>query len=151
MVTASEQLDKRLSKLRPLADAAKPARGWIRAVREALGMTTGQLATRMKVSQPRIVELEKAESTGNFTMQSLERAAEALGCRVVYALVPLKPLTTALEDRALQVAERQLSSVEQTMRLEAQGVDDDEQRKRTRQRLADELLRRPARLWDEER
>ena len=83
-------------------------------------------------------------------MQSLERAAEALGCRVVYALVPLKPLTKTLEERALQVAERQLSSVEQTMRLEAQSVDDEEQRKRTRQRLADELLRRPARLWDDE-
>jgi len=151
MVTASEQLDKRLSKLRPLADAARPERGWIRAIREALGMTTGQLATRMNVRQPRIVELEKAESKGRVTMQSLERAADALGCRVVYALVPLKPLTTALEDRALQVAERQLSSVEQTMRLEGQGVDDDEQRKRTHKRLADELLRRPARLWDEER
>ena len=47
----------------------------------------------MKVHQPRIVELEKAEAKGNITMQSLERAAEALGCRVVYALVPLKPLT----------------------------------------------------------
>jgi predicted DNA-binding mobile mystery protein A len=84
-------------------------------------------------------------------MQSLERAAEALGCRVVYALVPLKPLTTTLEQRAQQMAERQLSSVEQTMRLEAQSVDDEEQRKRTRQRLADELLQRPARLWDDNR
>ncbi len=114
-------------------------------------MTTGQLAQRMKVHQPRIVELEKAEAKGNITMRSLERAAEALGCRVVYVLVPLKPLTTVLEERALQMAERQLSSVEQTMRLEAQGVDDEEQRKRARQRLADELLRRPARLWDDNR
>jgi predicted DNA-binding mobile mystery protein A len=150
MVTASEQLDKRLNELRPLAKAARPSRGWIRAVREALGMTTAQLAKRMDVRQPRIVELEKAEASGNITMRSLERAAEALGCRVVYALVPHKPLTTTLEDRALQVAERQLSSVEQTMRLEAQGVDDQEQRKRTLKRLADDLLRRPARLWDED-
>ena len=151
MVTASEQLDKRLNELRPLTEAVRPPRGWVHAIREALGMTTGQLAKRMKVQQPRIVELEKAESKGNITMQSLERAAEALGCRVVYAFVPFKPLTTTLEERALQIAERQLSSVEQTMRLEAQGVDDEEQRKRTRQRLADELLRRPARLWDDNR
>ena len=107
-------------------------------------MTTAQLGARMKVRQPRIVELEKAEVSGNITMRSLERAAEALGCRVVYALVPLKPLTTTLEERAVQIAERQLSSVEQSMRLEAQGVDDEEQRKRTRQRLVHELLRRPA-------
>ncbi len=149
MVTASEQLDKRLAELRPLAEAARPPRGWIRAIRESLGMTTGQLAKRMKVQQPRIVELEKAESKGNVTLQSLERAAEALGCRVAYAFVHLKPLTATLEERALQAAERQLSSVEQTMRLEAQAVNDEEQRKRTRQRLADELLRRPARLWDD--
>lgn len=114
-------------------------------------MTTAQLARRMDVRQPRIVELEKAEASGNITMRSLERAAEALGCQVVYALIPREPLTTTLEERALQVAERQLSSVEQTMRLEAQGVDDQEQRKRTLERLADDLLRRPARLWDEGR
>jgi predicted DNA-binding mobile mystery protein A len=151
MVTASEQLDKRLNPLRPLANATRPSRGWIRAVREALGMTTAQLAKRMDVSQPRIVELEKAEASGNITMRSLERAAEALGCQVVYALIPREPLTTTLEERALQVAERQLSSVEQTMRLEAQGVDDQAQRKRTLERLAHDLLRRPARLWDEGR
>jgi len=151
MVTPSQQLDKRFDQLRGLASAVRPERGWIRAIREALGMTTAQLAKRMQVQQPRIVELEKAESKGNITMQSLERAAEALGCRVIYALVPIKPLTTTLEERALQIAERQLSSVEQTMRLEAQGVDDPLQRTRTRQRLADDLLRQPARLWDDSR
>jgi predicted DNA-binding mobile mystery protein A len=151
MITASEQLDKRLNEFRLLTKATRPSRGWIRAVREALGMTTAQLAKRMDVSQPRIVELEKAEASGNITMQSLERAAEALDCQVVYALIPHKPLTTILEERAMQVAERQLSSVEQTMRLEAQGVDDQEQRKRTLERLTDDLLRRPARIWAEGR
>jgi predicted DNA-binding mobile mystery protein A len=151
MVTASEQLDKRLNELRLFTKAPRPSRGWIRAVREALGMTTAQLAKRMDVRQPRIVELEKAEASGNITMQSLERAADALGCQVVYALIPHKPLTTTLKERALQVAQHQLSSVEQTMRLEAQSVDDQEQRKRTLERLADDLLRRPARLWDEGR
>src|SRR6476620_11211414 len=101
MVTAAEQLDKRFSELQPFAAGARPARGWIRGIRQALGMTTSQLAKRMKVQQPRIIELEKAEVKGNITMLSLERAAEALGCRVIYALVPLKPLTTTLQERAL--------------------------------------------------
>src|SRR5260221_12857539 len=105
MITASEQLDKRLTELHSLTNWVRPSRGWIRAVRNALGMTTAQLGKRMNVRQPRIVELEKAEVTGNITMQSLERAAEALGCRVVYALVPHKPLTETLEERALQIAQ----------------------------------------------
>jgi predicted DNA-binding mobile mystery protein A len=150
MVTASsEQLDRRFAELRPLVTESRPSRGWIRAIREALGMTTGQLAKRLKVQQPRVVELEKAEATGNITMQSLERAAEAMGCRLVYALVPVKPLTETLQERATLVADRQLASVEQTMRLEAQGITDKTRRKETRQQLANDLLRRPARLWDE--
>jgi predicted DNA-binding mobile mystery protein A len=150
MVAASDQLDRRFAELKPLARAAaRPARGWIRAIREALGMTTGQLAKRMNARQPRIIELERGEVSGNITVQSLERAAEALGCRFVYALVPVKPLSETVQERAAQVAEKQLASVEQTMRLEAQGVNDKKLRQEARQHLIQELLRRPARLWDE--
>jgi predicted DNA-binding mobile mystery protein A len=149
MLTATEQLDRRFREFRPAVRAARPARGWIRAIREALGMTTAQLAKRLGVTQPRIVELEKAEIHGNITMQSLERAAEALGCRLVYALVPIQPLTQTLEERASQAAEQQLAAVEQSMKLEAQGVSNMKQRKQAHQRRVEELLRRPARLWDE--
>lgn len=149
MITAHQQLDKRLAILRPLADTAKPSRGWIRAIRETLGMTTRQLAKRMRISQPTLVRLEKSEAAGTITLNSLERAAQALGCRVVYALVPVKPLTETIEQRALALADAELSSVEQTMRLEAQGVSDKAQRKQARQQLAKDMQRRRARLWDE--
>jgi predicted DNA-binding mobile mystery protein A len=150
MVTAYEQLDRRFAKLKAFAgETVKPPRGWIRAVREALGMTTGQLAKRLRVQQPRVIELERSEASGNITMKSLERAAEALGCRLVYVLVPDEPLAETTRKRASTVAEQQLASVEQTMRLEAQGVNDAGQRQEARQRLVAKLLRRPARLWDE--
>lgn len=149
MVTASSQLDKRLSELRPLVHAARPSRGWIRAIREALGMTTGQFAKRLGVRQPRIIELERGEANGNITVKTLERAAEALGCRLVYVLVPDKPLADTIRQKATLVAERQLASVEQTMRLEAQEVTDKNQRAKAHELLVEKLLRRPARLWDE--
>lgn len=149
MVAAFEQLDKRLAALRPLTESIRPARGWIRAIRETLGMTTRQLGKRMGVSQPRIVMLEKSEVEGSITLDSLERAAQALGCRVVYALVPEKPLTDTITQRAAEIAGRQLGTVEQTMRLEDQGVYDRARQDEARDRLAQELLRRPARLWDE--
>lgn len=149
MVTASSQLDKRFTELRPLAQAARPSRGWIRAIREALGMTTGQFAKRLGVRQPRIVELERGEAKGNITVKTLERAAEALGCRLVYVLVPEKPLADTIRQKAALVAERQLASVEQTMRLEAQEVPDKKQRTEAHELLVEKLLRSPARLWDE--
>ena len=65
MITSHEQLDKRFSKLRPFVQVARPSRGWIRAIREALGMTTGQLAKRLGVQQPRVIVLERCEADGN--------------------------------------------------------------------------------------
>jgi predicted DNA-binding mobile mystery protein A len=150
MTQPYEQLDKRFNKLRPWAKhTTRPPNGWVRAVRQALGMTTGQMAKRIKVSQPRINELEKAEVHGNITLNSLERAAEALGCRVIYMLIPAKPLKETLAERAHLAAERQLAAVEQTMRLEAQEVSDRAHRQTALKKLTDSLLRRPARLWDD--
>jgi len=148
MVTHYEQLDHQLANLRPLANTPRPARGWVRAIRNTLGMTTKQLAARMGVSQPRIVTLEKAEVDRTITLESLERAAEALGCRVVYALIPEKPLGETLKERANQIADQQLATVDQTMRLESQGVTNGKIRNDLRNRLAENILRHPARLWD---
>jgi predicted DNA-binding mobile mystery protein A len=149
MVTASEQLDRRFQELAPVTRMNRPHRGWIRSIREALGMTTGQLAKRLGVRQPRVVEMERGEATGNITVQSLDRAAKAMGCRLVYVLVPNKPLTKVLEERASELAREKLASVEQTMRLEDQEVQDENSKARAHQRLTAELLRSHARLWDE--
>jgi len=149
MTIQIEQLTKRFEELAPLSQVHRPSRGWIRAIREALGMTTRQLAERLGVKQPSLAELETSEAAGNITIKSLERAAEALGCRLVYALVPIKPLTATIEERALQLARRKLAAIEQTMRLENQEVRGKVAQKEAERRLVEELLRRPARLWDE--
>ena len=150
MKDAIRHLDKRFTGLRRLAQSPRPTKGWLRAVRDALGMTQAQLARRLGVSQPRIIELEQSEVGGNVTLNTLQRAAEALGCRLVYALVPERPLAQTVTKRAELIAERQLKAVEQTMRLEDQSVKDTTAAKDLRRQFMDELLRRPARLWDEE-
>jgi predicted DNA-binding mobile mystery protein A len=142
-------LDKRFKALRPLLATARPPKGWVRAIREALGMTTPQMARRLGVAQPRIIELEQAEVSGSITLHSLERAAEALGCRVVYALVPEQPLADRVKRQANRVAEKQLATINQTMSLENQTVLDPRAQKEMLNRLIEELLRKPARLWDE--
>ena len=149
MKDAVRHLDKRFSSLRPLAKGARPPKGWLRAIRDALGMTTAQFARRLGVSQPRIIELEQSEVSGGVTLNTLRRAAEALDCRLVYVLIPEKSLTETVSERAELIAERQLKAVEQTMRLEGQSVEDTTAAKDLRRQFVDQLLRRPARLWDE--
>jgi predicted DNA-binding mobile mystery protein A len=150
MKDAIRHLDKRLASLRPLGKTQRPPKGWLRAIRDALGMTTAQYARRLGVSQPRIVELEKSERSGSVTLNTLRRAAEALGCRLVYVLVPDRPLAEVVTERAALIAERQSKAVEHTMRLEDQAVKDKGAARALRQQMTEELLRRPARLWDEE-
>jgi predicted DNA-binding mobile mystery protein A len=150
MVTPYQQLDKRFETLRPfLQSASRPPRGWIKAIREAMGMTTGQFAKRIGVHQPRVIEMEKGEVSGKITVHSLERAAEALGCRLVYILVPEQPLAEAMHRQAERVSDQKLAAVEQTMLLEAQSVTDEQLRQEAKQRLIDQLMQKPARLWDE--
>lgn len=135
---ARRQLDKRLNLLSKPDVLARPPRGWVKAIRDALGMTAEQLGTRIGVSQVRALALEKAEASGRITLASLERAAQALDCRLVYALVPRKPLDELVEERAAKLARQKLQATRHTMTLESQAVDaadEDAQLKRLKQEL----------------
>ena len=148
--TARRQLDQRLSVLRDTQALTRPSRGWIKAIREALGMTTAQLASRLGVSQPRVVAIEKAEAQKAITLASLERAAHALDCRLVYTLVPRKPLDELVEDRAKAKAKQRLQWTSHSMALEAQTVtstDQEEQLKRLTKKLIEKA---GSKLWEED-
>ncbi len=79
-IRARKNLDKRLTTFRNCDALTTPPRGWIKAIREGLGITTAQLGARIGVSQPRALQIERAELQGTLTLVSLERAAQALNC-----------------------------------------------------------------------
>jgi hypothetical protein len=83
------------------------------------------------------------------TLNTLQRAAEALGCRLVYALIPERPLAEIVQERAERLAAEHTHAVTQTMRLEDQEVTTAGILKDLHRRQVAQLLRRPARLWDE--
>jgi len=121
-ILARKQLDKRLNPLRNSQAFTRPPRGWLKAVREALGLTSTQLGKRMGVSQPRILDIEKSEKAGSITLDTLERAANAMDCKLVYALVPKNPLQDLVEERAQALAKKRLNTIGHSMALEAQSV-----------------------------
>jgi len=143
-----EQLSKRLKGLDRKELRVPPTKGWIRSMREALSMSSGQLAKRVGVTQPTLTEWEQREMDGTITMQSMSRVANAMQCDLVYALVPRKPINSILEERAQQIVADSLKQVSRSMRLE-----DQETSAARRARLAKQLVRRlleetPKRLWD---
>jgi predicted DNA-binding mobile mystery protein A len=146
---ARAALDMQLRSLRTMDPLVRPGRGWIRAIREALGMTTGQFARRLGVSQPRVAALEKAEINEAVTLKTLRQAAEALDCVLVYALVPKVPLEDAVMARARTLADQRLARTDHTMRLENQAVGK-AALEDARRMLVAELLEDDRRLWADE-
>jgi hypothetical protein len=70
------------------------------------------------------------------------RAARALDCTLVYALVPNGSLDGLVREQARKVAAETVSRVDHSMKLEGQGVPAGTLEEE-RERLAEELLRRP--------
>jgi predicted DNA-binding mobile mystery protein A len=97
------------------------------------------------MSRQAVSQLEQREADGSATLNALEQAAQALGGRLVYAIVPERSISETLARRAMELAEQMTSSVRHTMRLEDQEPSRDLE-ERTRE-LAEELLSSPKRLW----
>lgn len=142
---ARRKLDEKLSKIN-IASFDKPAQGWVKAIREALGITTTQLAKKLGVKYPRILKIEKDESS--LSLSSLEKVADALDCKVVYVLVPKTSLEEMAYNKARKKAMKILSKVTHNMALENQTPVYD---KIELEDMVQELLNgSQARLWDED-
>lgn len=126
---------------------ARPANGWIRAIREALGMPARTLAQRLDMTDAGLRSLERAEAEDAITLATLRKVAAALDCELKYALVPKTPLPEVLEQQAQHIARERVKPVAHSMKLESQGVDA-ELTEQQIQQLAQDLLKGSWReLW----
>jgi predicted DNA-binding mobile mystery protein A len=144
---ARRRLDERLRLLKPEDRFRPPPRGWVRAIRDALGMTGVQFARRLEIKPQSVDALEQSEASGSIQLRTLRRAAEALDCTLVYALVPNDSLENSVRARARKIALRDLGRVAHTMKLEAQGTADGATDERIHAYIRDNLKERD--LWDD--
>jgi predicted DNA-binding mobile mystery protein A len=144
---ARQRLDERLVTLKPEERFRAPPKGWIRAIRDALGMTGVQFAKRLHIRPQSVDALEKSEANGAIQLKTLRRVAEALDCTLVYALVPNTSLEGVVHERARKIATRDLGRVAHTMKLEAQETGDANLEARVEVYIRDVLKERD--LWNE--
>ena len=143
---ARQALERKVAALRSGADDLRLGGGWIGATREALGMSATQLAERCGVSRQTAQHYEQSEIDKTIQLRTLQRAAEALGCRLVYAFVPDVSFDELVRQQATGMANSEIARVDQTMLLEGQLVDLDIVQRRAAER-AEELIG-SRRLWD---
>lgn len=142
---ARERLDDRLTALKPESRFQPPPKGWIRAIRDALGMSGVQLASRLGVRPQTVEAMEKSEAAGSIQLDTLRRAAEALDCTLVYALAPKKTLEQTVNNRARAIAIKELARIAHTMKLEGQETSDHDLDARVDAYISDVLRERD--LW----
>lgn len=144
-----EQLSDTLKPYQIVKSVQIPVKGWIRTIREALGMSGSQLAQRIGVSQPRVTKLERDELTGALSIKTMRHVAEALDSVFVYGIVPRHSLEESLTVQAKKVARKKMESTLQTMLLEAQQLSEAEQQKMLEE-LVEELINEKSReVWND--
>lgn len=145
---ARRQLDKRIESLPNFRQLKPPPKGWIKAIREAIGMTARQLAARIGIAQPTLTYLENAEAKGSITLDSLRRAANALDCDLAYVLIPRRGLNELVEAQSIKAAQQKLKSTKHTMALEKQSIDKDDEQEQII-RIAKSLAEKSdSRIWE---
>ena len=141
------QLDATLARIRSAERPPRPTSGWLKAIREALGMPATHFAKRLGVVASTVARLETSEANDTISLATLRRAAEALGCELHYTLVPKQPLAKILDERASQLARARMAAIAHSMALEAQATSKDTVSKQTRA-IAENLLKGSRRaLW----
>lgn len=142
-----EQLQASLDAYDVLRTKRVPARGWLKEIREALGLTERQQAAHVGVTGAALHKSEQSEADERISLGQLRKMADHLDCDLVYALVPRKPLAKVVQRRAQQLANEEVRGVAHTMSLEDQRPADERIQKQVARR-SEELLRgKWSELW----
>ncbi|MES2832059.1 MAG: mobile mystery protein A [Pseudomonadota bacterium] len=142
-----DQLQESLSSYAGLIARKSPAGGWLKLIRQSLGLTERQQAKRLGITGPTLHKSEQAESDERITLQQLRKLADGLDCELVYALVPRRPLTEVVRERARTIALEEVGGVTHTMSLEDQRPADARIRKQVERRTEELLRGRWSDLW----
>ena len=116
-----KQLDSHFISLANLRNTHIPKEGWLKSIRQAIGISTTQLAKKLGVTRQSVTEMEQREANGSITIKSLKEAANAMDLQLIYVLMPKDGSLELLIDRkARELATKIVKRASHTMKLENQ-------------------------------
>ncbi len=144
-----QQLNSKMLAYAGLQKIAPPPVGWLKAVRNTLGMSLQQLSNRLSITKQSMQEIEQREKEGSITIKSLREAARALDMELVYGLVPVDGSLEELIDRkAREMATQIVMRTSNSMKLEEQENSKKRIEKAIEERAAIIKNEMPKSLWD---
>ena len=143
-----EQLDQKLVNYKNLPPVAQET-GWIKLIREALGMSARQLGKKVGIDQSRISRLEAADTEGDLKLSSLKKIAEGLNMKFVYAFVPEESLEQTVQQQAEKIALKRLNRVSHSMMLEDQELSYSDKQSALETLKQKIMINEPKDFWDQ--
>jgi len=116
------QLDRKFKRKVLMRDIEVPREGWIKEIRSAFKLTYAQLAKKLSITPSAIKKFETNEINGKINLKSLNKIADAMNCKLIYALVPHESLEKIIDDRIDYVAVNMISHIDYSMMLEKQSL-----------------------------
>jgi predicted DNA-binding mobile mystery protein A len=115
------QLESKMQAFSGLESIVMPPTGWIKAIRQAIGMSAQQLGKRLSITRQGVQDMERREQDGSITIKALQETANTLDMKLVYGFVPVDGSLDALIDRkAKALASQIVMRTSGSMRLEDQ-------------------------------
>ena len=144
-----QQLNEKLAQLTGLQHVIMPPIGWIKAIRNGIGMSMEQLGQKLSITKQGVMDIEKREKEGAITIKSMQEIAKAMDMQFIYGFVPnAGSLEQMIETRALEIASKIVERTSTTMKLEDQANSKERVEKAIKERASEIINKTPKILWD---
>ncbi|NNV57805.1 mobile mystery protein A [Limnovirga soli] len=144
-----QQLNSKMLAFASLQKVAPPPTGWIKAIRNAIGMSMLQLGKKLSITKQSVQDIERREKDGSISLKALREAARALDMQLIYGFVPNDGSLEALIDRkATELAKQIVQRTSNSMKLEDQENSKQRIEKAIEERATIIKNEMPKTLWD---
>ena len=144
-----QQLNEKVNQLTDLQHVIVPPIGWIKAIRNGIGMSMEQLGKKLSITKQGVMDIEKREKEGAITIKSMQEIAKAMDMKLVYGFVPnASSLEQMIETRAIEMATKIVERTSNTMKLEDQANSKERIEKAIKERASEIINKTPKILWD---
>ena len=144
-----QQLNSKMLAFAPLQKVALQPTGWIKAIRNAIGMSMLQLGKKLSITKQSVQDIERREKDGSISIKALREAARALDMQLIYGFVPNDGSLEALIDRkAKELATQIVQRTSNSMKLEDQENSKQRIEKAIEERATIIKNEMPKTLWD---
>ena len=144
-----EQVDRKIHQLRKIEELSIPSSGWVKAIRQSLGMSLRQLGLKMGITAQSVKEIEERELNETISIRVLKQFSHSLNMKFIYGFIPQdKSLEDMIERRAMEIATSIVSRTSMNMKLEDQENSAERIKKAINEKASEIKLEIPKYLWD---